>query len=756
MQVSRLDCHRRRATGTQLFWLGVVLTLLFNSGLALVLLVGARAGIPVEAVSDLGQFLGPLLVLPLCFIPLRSAGTWRHSPAVGRQEWAARLLGLGTGGFIAGQILWSFYELALRQPTPTPSWDDASFLLGDLLLLAGVLLLPGRPMSLTARLCVLLDGLLIVVMAMTFSWFFLIGPTVLGSDLSPAGKLITIAYPCDDLLLFSSLLVLLLRRASFIRRPAPQLLMLALAIIIVVDSVYSYQVARDSYTTGTLLDLGWPIEYMLIPLAAYALRLAVRQQPVVERQDDHMPRAPRLWRGLLPYLVLPAIATLLLYTWQVDSANALKVGVRAGLGGAMLVLLMRQLVALAENAQLYRRLQAAHDELATSHTALLDANTRLETLATVDPLTGLPNHRAMVAALDQELERAHHYRQPCALLFLDLDHFKALNDGYGHQTGDAVLTALGAVTREALRAVDIIGRWGGEEFVAVLPQSDRAAALALAERVRVAVATHPFAIGGGVRLTCSIGVAAYPQDAEERDGLIAAADQAMYAAKHLGRNQARAADDPAVGALVAGEPLGNPREEAALTGTVEALAGLVAARDHYTGQHTTEVGALAVRIALALDCVVADARMVGLAGRLHDIGKVAIPDAILLKLGRLSPQEWALMKTHPVVGADIVSRVPALRGLAPAIRSHHERWDGQGYPDGLTGEAIPLGARILAVADTYSAITTDRPYQPARDADWALTELQRCAGTQFDPDVVEALARVLTTTARPTLLAVAG
>jgi HD-GYP domain-containing protein (c-di-GMP phosphodiesterase class II) len=267
---------------------------------------------------------------------------------------------------------------------------------------------------------------------------------------------------------------------------------------------------------------------------------------------------------------------------------------------------------------------------------------------------------------------------------------------------------------------------------------------------------HPFAIGGGMRLTCSIGVAAYTQDAEERDGLIVAADQAMYAAKHLGRNQARAADDPAVGALVVGEQLGNPREEAALTGTVEALAGLVAARDHYTGQHITEVGALAVRLALALDCIAAEARMVGLAGRLHDIGKVAIPDTILLKPGRLSPQEWALMKTHPVVGADIVSRIPALRGLAPAIRSHHERWDGHGYPDGLAREMIPLGARILAVADAYSAITTDRPYQPARDADWALAEMQRCSGVQFDPAVVEALARVLATTARTAQLATTG
>ena len=219
----------------------------------------------------------------------------------------------------------------------------------------------------------------------------------------------------------------------------------------------------------------------------------------------------------------------------------------------------------------------------------------------------------------------------------------------------------------------------------------------------------------------------------------------------------RAADDLAVGALLAAGSPADSREEAALVGTVEALIGLVAARDHYTALHTGEVGGLAVRVALALGCAPADARIIGLAGRLHDIGKVAIPDAILLKAGRLSAEEWVMMQEHPVVGADIVGRVPALRGLAPLIRGHHERWDGAGYPDRLAGAAIPLGARILALVDAYSAIKTDRPYRPARDADWALDELRRCAGAQFDPAVVEALARVRGVAARqPAIGAVAG
>src|SRR5205807_1730183 len=158
-------------------------------------------------------------------------------------------------------------------------------------------------------------------------------------------------------------------------------------------------------------------------------------------------------------------------------------------------------------------------------------NARLEALATTDPLTELPNHRAMVAALDQELERARRYHRPCALLFLDLDHFKALNDSYGHAAGDITLHELATVVSTSLRGVDVAGRWGGEEFVAILPETDSDGAAALAERVRTALAAHAFTAGGGTHLTCSIGVAAYPHDAEERDRLVDMADRAMYAAK---------------------------------------------------------------------------------------------------------------------------------------------------------------------------------------------------------------------------------
>jgi putative nucleotidyltransferase with HDIG domain len=172
---------------------------------------------------------------------------------------------------------------------------------------------------------------------------------------------------------------------------------------------------------------------------------------------------------------------------------------------------------------------------------------------------------------------------------------------------------------------------------------------------------------------------------------------------------------------------------------------MVDARDAYTGAHSAEVQALCRRLALVLGADVNTAHVVGIAARLHDIGKVAVPDSVLNKPGALDEREWELMRQHPVIGAEIAARVPRLRSAVPAIRGHHERYDGGGYPDGLAGEDIPLAARIIAVADAFSAMVTDRPYRPARPLPEAVEELHRCAGSQFDPAVVGALESVLET-----------
>jgi len=374
---------------------------------------------------------------------------------------------------------------------------------------------------------------------------------------------------------------------------------------------------------------------------------------------------------------------------------------------------------------------------------LAENNTLLQALSKTDPLTELPNHRALLSTLKQELERAQRYDRPCSLLFLDLDHFKALNDGYGHAAGDTVLRAFAGVLSTTIRNMDTAGRWGGEEFVVILPEATAEEALDIAERIRKAVSFFSFEISGGLHLTCSVGVACYPEHAADQDALLTAADQAMYGAKRLGRNQVRMVCDPAIIALLTTETAEGGREETALHGTVDALVTLVEKRDWSLGHHSQQVADLVRQLALARGMSLEEAQVVALAGQLHDIGKVAIPDAILQKPGPLTEEEWEQMRRHSIVGAEVISCVPSLRPLAPVIRAHHERWDGQGYPDHLQGEQIPLAARLIAVVDSYTVMITDRPYQLARPQAVVLVELQRCAGSQFDPRVVEALIGLL-------------
>lgn len=417
-----------------------------------------------------------------------------------------------------------------------------------------------------------------------------------------------------------------------------------------------------------------------------------------------------------------------------DEVSAVSAGVNA---------MLDTIINAQELEKLHRELKSQHEALNTAHQHLNEANARLEALATTDALTELPNHRSLVATLDKELERAQSYYRSCSTLFLDIDHFKALNDGYGHASGDTVLHEFAQVLRTRLRGIDTVGRWGGEEFVVILPEMTSEEAQGFAEEMRVDVAAYLFSIGGGSRLTCSIGVSCYPTHARDREELMNAADQAMYAAKRLGRNQVRRADDPLVLALLLEKNQEGGREEAAMAGVIEALSRLVEAHDPSTYQHSLKVSELLADLVQYLGLSDAEAQMIALAGRLHDIGKTSIPDSILYKPGKLTEEEWAIIRTHPATGAEVVSSVPVLRPLASVIRGHHERWDGKGYPDQLAGEAIPFGARLIAVVNAYMAMTVDRPYQKACSHDQALAELRRCAGTQFDPQMVDALERLL-------------
>jgi two-component system, cell cycle response regulator len=449
------------------------------------------------------------------------------------------------------------------------------------------------------------------------------------------------------------------------------------------------------------------------------------------------------WLILLFYILMLVVCATAIYLLQRSSNSLFQVGICVG-GIALSGLVALRIIFVAQKMVIYAsELHSLQKELHAKNHKLSETNIRLQALATTDPLTGLANHRSLIATLEHELARAYRYHHPCSILFLDLDHFKAINDSYGHGVGDSILRDFASQVLANLRETDVPGRWGGEEFLVILPETGEQEAGSLSERVRSAVASHAFTMGGGMSLTCSIGIATFPDDAGDRDGLVKCADQAMYAAKRLGRNQVRSASEPATLALSMENHTQVSREDMALFGTVEALSALVEAHDQYTGQHTRRVATLATQVALALGLDTTEARMIGLAGRLHDVGKIGIPDSVLQKPEQLNKEEQASMLEHTIVGAEVIRRVPSLRALVPVIRAHHERWDGQGYPDGLAGAEIPLGARIVAVVDAYDAIITERHYQPAHDPIWAFNELRRCAGTQFDPEIVRVLEETL-------------
>jgi diguanylate cyclase (GGDEF)-like protein/putative nucleotidyltransferase with HDIG domain len=365
--------------------------------------------------------------------------------------------------------------------------------------------------------------------------------------------------------------------------------------------------------------------------------------------------------------------------------------------------------------------------------------TRLADSARTDPLTELLNRRGFEELMEIELERSRRGESPLSLLVIDLDHFKAVNDEFGHPIGDRALRLFARALSETIRRVDRPARIGGEEFAVVLPDTEPHSAYLLAERLRRRLAeevpAHP------VRLSASIGVACSPRHGLTVSELMHAGDRALHAAKALGRDRAVMYDPEIVGSLIAARERGELRREENLA-AVMVLAETLDIRDSGTARHSQTVAHLAAITARGLGMAPELVERVRLAGVLHDIGKIGVPDSILRKPGPLTEVEYAEMQGHTELGARIVAGAN-LEDISAWVLAHHERPDGRGYPNRLAGEDIPLEARILAVADSYEAMTSDRVYRLSIGDAAAQEELRRCAGTQFDANVVEALIAAL-------------
>jgi diguanylate cyclase (GGDEF)-like protein len=368
---------------------------------------------------------------------------------------------------------------------------------------------------------------------------------------------------------------------------------------------------------------------------------------------------------------------------------------------------------------------------------------RLSDAAVTDELTGLMNRRGFHELFETELERARRSGQPLSLIMGDLDHFKALNDRFGHAAGDRALEQLALILQTAKRRIDAAARVGGEEFAVILPDSDHLAAYILAERMRREVREtflyEPY------ELTISLGVATFPLHGSDAEALVSSADDALYAAKALGRDRSVVWGENLDSDVLADAGVVTPRSERHAA-TMRALAEVADSRGGGPGPaggaHSQAVARYAGAIARELGLPSDSIERVRFGGIVHDVGKIAVPDAVLRKPGWLSAEDWHEVRRHPEVGARILAGA-SLADVSEWVLAHHERPDGTGYPAGLAGSAIPLEARILAVADAFEAMTSHRVYRSAMTPDQARDELVRGSGTQFDAQVVEAFVRVL-------------
>jgi diguanylate cyclase (GGDEF)-like protein/putative nucleotidyltransferase with HDIG domain len=364
--------------------------------------------------------------------------------------------------------------------------------------------------------------------------------------------------------------------------------------------------------------------------------------------------------------------------------------------------------------------------------ALADARARLAGLeaqladrARIDGCTGLLTLEAFCGDAEAVLGHAARSEQPASLALVDIDDFRSLNARRGPAAGDAALLAVAQRLRGLTRASDVIGRTGADELAVLMPATPVGGARTCCERLIAELDGTDIPRAGFI--TVSAGVATH------RTGTTI---ERLLATAARGLDRARADGGARAAARPAGSGVDPFRAQAHV---IEALATALVERDRYTGEHSAFVVDMAKTVAVAVGLDEVEVERVGHAALLHDIGKVGMPDRVLHKPGPLAGEEWDVMREHPVIGERILRAIPGMGGVARIVRHEHERFDGTGYPDGLAGEQIPLGSRIILACDAYHAMTSDRPYRAGLGHEHAVAELVRCAGSQFDPRIVAAL-----------------
>lgn len=365
----------------------------------------------------------------------------------------------------------------------------------------------------------------------------------------------------------------------------------------------------------------------------------------------------------------------------------------------------------------------------------------LERLATYDGLTDIYNHRSFQNIIDRELEKAKKENSRVSLILLDIDYFKYYNDAYGHQEGDKILKQLAQLLVDTVGEQGYCARYGGEEFGVILPKHDIEQGKEMGERIRFMIENHHFP-GGNIfpkgKLTASIGLAEYPLNADSKEKLIKKADEALYRAKFVSKNRVES-----YYSVFDEISFFLKKEEKELFNSISAFTMVINAKDRYTYGHSLRVMDMAKRLALRLEVKAERIQEITFGALLHDIGKIEISREVLNKPGKLNEHEWDILRQHPVWGADIIDPLKSLYGVKEIILYHHENYDGTGYPEGVSGDNIPFGARLLRIVDSYDALTTDRPYKSAMSLEQALEELDRYDGVHYDSVMLKAFKEMM-------------